>query len=218
MLGYLEEGDLVMIKTNTKVFLGIPDESEKRILHPGKVVKVSETIITAEFVEEDLHLEKGMDLFLYYYISRKFTKLPARIKSVSWTEPSIMVALETTGDPVSADTRQFFRVSALRGDLTADFGPEKNCVVVDVSATGFAVHATGRYKVGTRVEAVVYHEGKALSGTVTVMNVRERSKGQFRYGVLCLDDADSGGSLKNGLPKVSLAIQRKELARLSGLA
>ncbi|UCG12335.1 MAG: PilZ domain-containing protein [Deltaproteobacteria bacterium] len=206
-----------MIKTNTKVFLEIPDESEKRILHPGKVVRVSETIITAEFVEEDLHLEKGMDFFLYFNIKQKFTKLPARIKSVNRTEPSIMVALETTGDPVSANTRQFFRVFALGGDLTADFGPEKNCVVVDVSAKGFAVHATKRHKVGTRVEAVVHHEGKAFSGTVAVMNVRKGGKGQFRYGVLCLDDAESGGSLKNGLPKVSLAIQRKELARLSGL-
>lgn len=43
-----------MIKTDSDIFLHIPDDSGERILHPGKVVEVSETFFAAAFEEEDL--------------------------------------------------------------------------------------------------------------------------------------------------------------------
>jgi hypothetical protein len=206
-----------MIKTDSDIFLHIPDDSGERILHPGRVVEVSETFFAAAFEEEDLVLEDGMDILIYYEMNRNFMQQAGRIDSVVETEPKIMVRLETTGNPVSAESRECCRASGITADLAAKFGPEDNCRVADVSMTGFALYANKSYKTGNRVEAVLYHGGEALTGTVTIQSVKELPTGKIRYGVYCTNDPKSGSRLKQGLSQVYLAVQRQQLARLSGL-
>ena len=99
-------------------------------------------------------------------------------------------------------------------DLKATFGAEKDCEVVDISATGFALYGTKEHAIDSRVEATLYYEGETFQGTVSIMAVVKR-KGRIRYGVHCIDDPKTGSSLKNGLGRITMAIQRKQLAKIS---
>jgi hypothetical protein len=205
-----------MLKTESVIFLNIPDISEERVLHRAKIITAEEKLYSAELEEEGLALEDEMGLFIYFKLDRKFMRQAARIGSVSGSESKTLVEFETIGEPFSAENRQALRISSVGADLKAMFGAEKDCEVVDVSATGFAVYSTKEHAIDSRVETTLYFEGETFIGTVSVMAVVKR-KGQIRYGVHCLNEPKTGSSLKKGLGRITMAIQRKQLARLSRL-
>lgn len=203
-----------MLKTESNIFFKIPDESTEIALHRAKIITTKENLYTAELEEEDLTLENEMGLFIYFEMDRKFTRQAARIISVHRAEPHTSVEFETTGEPVSAENRQTLRISTVGSDLTATFGKEKNCQVVDISPTGFAVYAAKEHQIKSEVDAILYFEGEEYQGTVAVMAAIPR-KNETRYGVYCIDEATSGSTLKNGLGKITMTIQRQQLARVS---
>ncbi len=205
-----------MLKTESNIFFKIPDESEEIALHRAIIMTVKENHYTAELEEEGLDLEDEMELFIYFEMDRKFMRQAARIGSVIGTDPRTLVEFETTGDPLSAENRQTLRISAMGADLTATFGTEENCQVVDISPTGFAVYATKNHEIGSQVDAILHFEGEEFQGTISIMAAIQR-KGEIRYGVHCIDEPKSGSSLKNGLGKITMAIQRQQLARVSRL-
>lgn len=205
-----------MLKTESNVFFKIPDESEEIALHRAKIMTVKENIYTAELEEEGLELENEMELFIYFEMDRQFRRQAARIGSVIGTNPKTLVEFETTGDPLSAENRQTLRISTVGADLTATFGPEKNCQVVDISPTGFALYSTKNHEIGSQVDAILHFEGEGFQGTVSIMAAIQR-KGEIRYGLHCVDGPKSGSSLKNGLGKITMAVQRQQLARVSRL-
>jgi hypothetical protein len=203
-----------MLKTESHFLFQIPDKSEKRVLHRAKVVSVEGTLYTAELEEEGPVLEDRMDFFIYFEMDRKFMRQTARVKSVTETESNTLFEFETFGEPFSAENRQALRISSVGADLSATFGSEENCEVVDVSPTGFAVYGKKKYEIGSHVEATLNFQGEAFKGMVTIMTAIER-KGAIRYGVHCIDDPKIGSSLKNGLGRITMAIQRQQLARIS---
>ena len=179
-------------------------------------MEVSESTITANFDTEVLNVEEKMDTFIYYNIGREFIKQGARIESVICAESGVTVSLETTSDPVSAENRQTFRVSTIMGNVTATFGSEDDCSVVDLSAQGFALYSKEKYVVGNRIATVLHYEREKLKGTVGIVSIDERRKGYLRYGVLCIND-DKGDNLERKLPRVSTAVERRQLARRARL-
>ncbi len=201
-----------MLKTESNIFFKIPDESTEIALHRAKVLSVKENFYTAELEEEGLALEGEMDLFIYFEMDRQFMRQAARIGSVIGTEPRTLVEFETVGDPDSAEHRQTLRISTVGADLSATFGSEQECQVVDISPTGLAVYATKSHEIGSQVDVILHFEGEEFQGTVSIMAAIER-KNEIRYGVHCIDEAKSGSSLKNGLGKITMAIQRQQLAR-----
>jgi hypothetical protein len=203
-----------MLKTESHIFFKIPDESTEIALHRAKILTVKENLYTAELEEEGLALEDGMDYFIYFELDRQFMRQAARLGSVIGTEPRIVVEFETIGDLESAENRQALRISSVGANLTSTFGSEKNCQVVDISPTGFAVYATKNYEIDSSVDATLHFEGEDFPGMVCIKAAIPR-KSEIRYGVFCLDDQKSGGSLQNGLGKITMAIQRKQLARVS---
>lgn len=205
-----------MLKTESNVFFQIPDKSKKRVLHRAKVVSVKGTLYTAELEEEGPVFEDEMDLFIYFELDRQFMRQAARVDSVTETESNTLVEFETIGDPFSAEQRQVIRITAVGADFKATFGGEENCDVVDISSKGFAVYCTKEHAIGSRIDATLCFEGEAFKGMVSIMGAIKR-KGQFRYGVHCIDDPKSGNSLKNGLGRITMIIQRQQLARLSRL-
>jgi hypothetical protein len=205
-----------MLKTESVIFFNIPDVSEERVLHRAKIMTAEENLYTAELEEEGLDLEDEMGLFIYFKMDRRFMRQAARIGSVTGSESNTLVEFETIGEPFSAENRQALRISSVGTELKATFGAEENCEVVDVSATGFAVYGTTEHAIDSRVEATLYFEGETFKGTVSVMAVVKR-KGRVRYGVHCINEPKTGSSLKNGLGRITMAIQRKQLARLSRL-
>jgi hypothetical protein len=205
-----------MLKTESVIFFNLPDVSEERVLHRAKIMTEKENLYTAELEEGGLDLKDEMGLFIYFKTDRQFMRQAARIGSVIESESNTLVEFETIGEPFSAESRQALRISSMGADLKATFGAEENCDVVDVSATGFAVYGTEEHAIDSQVEATLFFEGETFKGTVSVMAVVKR-KGRIRYGVHCSDDPKSGNHLKNGLGRITMAIQRKQLARLSRL-
>ena len=202
-----------MLKTESIIFFNLPDESKEIALHRATILTVKENLYTAVFEEEDLILEDGLDLFIYFEMDRKFMRQAARVGSVVRPEKTL-VEFETIGDPNSAENRQALRISTVGAELTATFGPNEKYQVVDISPTGFSVYATKNHEIGSQVDVILHFEGEEFQGTVQIMAAIQR-KNEFRYGVHCIDEATSGSSLNNGLGKITMAIQRQQLARVS---
>ncbi len=197
-----------MLVPETKMFLEFPNESKKLILHPGTAKEAS---YIAEFEESDLSVEAGQDVFVYYELYRKFVKQAARIEAVRQTAPALTIGFQLTGDTVSAESRECFRVSTALTNLTADFGSDSNCRLLDVSIIGFAVEATERYEIGHTLPATLHFQGKHFTGKTRIQSIRELDGGRFRYGVHSLADKSSGGDLSEGQQQISTAVKREQL-------
>ena len=198
----------------TAFYLQIPDESEKRILYPATVQEWNENGYTAGWQKVYNAPEIGQEVLIYYEIESEFVKQGARIKMVSKTDSTTGFRFELTGDPVPAEHRQCYRVSTVMAEVSATFGAEENCPVLDVSATGFAVVASRRYWTATVVDATVRYAGIAYSGKGRIESVRELEPGRIRFGVHCISDTETGGTLGAGLEKMCASVQRQHLRHL----
>jgi hypothetical protein len=205
-----------MLASETKIFLHLPGESTKTILHPATVKEPGEHGHTAELEESDVALEAGLDIFVYYEIERNFVKQAARIDAVLQTEPTLVVGFEVTGEIVSAENREWYRVSTGLANLTMDFGNENGCPLLDVSSVGFAVETTERHEIGQLVPATLRHEGRPYHGKARIQSIRELSGGRYRYGVHSIQDKASGGDLRKGQQLISASVEREQLRRLAG--
>ncbi|MHC4428162.1 MAG: PilZ domain-containing protein [Planctomycetota bacterium] len=204
-----------MLASETKIFLNLPNQSKQRILHPATVKETKKRGYTAELEEPDVAIQAGQDLFVYYELKRKFVKQPARIDAVMQTDPVLVVGFQITGEPMSAESREWFRVSTVMANLTASVGAESECRLLDVSTAGFAVEATKRYEVGQIVPVTLRYEGSQFSGQARIQSMRQMNKGRFRYGLHAIEDKASGGDLRKGQQHISAAIEREQLRRLS---
>jgi len=205
-----------MLASETKIFLNLPSESTKTILHPATVKEPGEHGHTAELEEPDVTLEAGQDIFVYYELKRKFVKQAARIDAVMQTDPTLVVGFEVTGEIVSAENREWYRVSTGLANLTMDFGDENGCPLLDVSSVGFAVKATERYEIGQLVPATLRHEGRPYSGKARIQSIREMGGDRYRHGVHSIEDKASGGDLRKGQQLISASVEREQLRRLAG--
>lgn len=199
----------------TGCFVQVPDDSSQRILHTAVVQGFANNTYTAELQEDAALLETGEDIFVYYESSGKFARQPARIDLIADTPSGRRFSFQFTGDAVSGETRQCYRVSTIVAAVTATFGGEENCPVVDVSATGFAVIAAEQYKATDIVEATIRFEGETFSGRGRIESAREVGAGRIRYGLHCVDGKATDETLRKGLQQISAAVQRQHLRRLS---
>lgn len=199
----------------TSFYLQIPDESEERILYPATVQEWNENSFTAVLQTDDPALEAGQEVLIYYEIERELVKQEAHIEWVSKTDSTTVFRFELTGDPVSAERRQCYRVSTMMAGVSASFGGEENCPVLDLSATGFAVVAFRRYRTGNVVDATVHYAGIAFRGKGRIESVRELEPGRIRFGLHCISDKETGGTLGAGLEKMCASVQRQHLRRLN---
>ena len=204
-----------MLASETKIFLNLPHDSQRRILHPATVKEANKRGYTAELEESDVALQAGQDLFVYYELKRKFVKQPARINAVMQTAPMLVVGFQVTGEPMSAESREWFRVSTVMARLKATVGAESECPLLDVSSAGFAVETATRHEVGQIVPVTLHYQGDQFSGEARIQNIREMDKGRFRYGLHAIEDKACGGDLRKGQQHISAAIEREQLRRLA---
>jgi hypothetical protein len=200
-----------VIKPDDKAFLQLPGSGPDRPLHPGRVDEVSARGYGGWFRLSGASLRAGMEVQLGFRIDGKFALQPVRVESVRPEGDEVRVALEILGDPISADTRQCYRVSALHASVRCTFGGEAGCEVLEVSATGFAVHATRRHELGQMIDVVVHYEGDHAQGRVVVQSATRVSKTRMRYGVHAPERISPGLNL--ALSRINLAIQRQQLRR-----
>ena len=160
-------------------------------------------------------LESGQDIFVYYEFQNDFVRQPARIDLMADPPSGRTFSFRFTGEAVSAERRQCYRVSTVMAAMTATFGGEENCPVVDVSATGFAVIAGRQYKATDIVTATVRFESEMFSGQGRIESIRELEAGRFRYGLHCVDGKSTNETLRKGLQQISATVQRQHLRRLA---
>ncbi|MCZ6682915.1 MAG: hypothetical protein O7B26_07000, partial [Planctomycetota bacterium] len=210
-------GSQIMLTIDTAFFLQIPSNSKKRILHPAKIVGFTNDLYTAELEETDLPLTAEQETLVFYESNRSFLQQAACVTDVIEGEPKCMFEFKTTGEPVSAESRQHYRVSAVMAGLTAQLGKEKECPLLDVSSTGFSVISEKTYEIGSIVDAVVRFDGKEHKGKVCIQGARQLSEGRIRYGLHCIKDSrQPSTSMSAGLQHISVSLQREQLRRLAG--
>ncbi len=210
-----------MVGIGTGCFMQLPGNSKQRVLHPVRVIGLVDETYTVEAQEDDLLVKPNMDVVLYFEQNREFMQQPGRIEAVDDAAggggSQSLISLKVTGTPVSAESRQDYRVSSVITGYRADVNAEKACQVLDVSRTGLSVVCTAGYTIGSLVDVSIVEDGNTHSGSACVQSVRDLGKGQTRYGLYCVDDRKSQGTLAEGLQQASMRLQRDQLRRLAGI-
>lgn len=197
------------------MFLQIPDPSGRRVLRPGKWIEGNGRLRSAKFSEADVNVETGQEAIIFYEINGKFMRQSVRINDVSNYPPSVFVNLRITGQPELAESRQSYRVSTVMVEVTATLGSERNCKVLDVSATGIAVASPHTHEVGEALDVDILYDEKNYVGRVHVATTDKLPQQRLRYGLLCVDDQKTNRELIKGLVYINLAVQRLHLRRLA---
>lgn len=202
------------MKKDDKVFFRLPkeDKPKKRVLRPGIVIGVESDVCLIQLEERAPGMEEEMDVFLHFEEKRKFLQQSARILRLVSEEPPVL-SVQLHGTPVSAESRQAFRVSCLSSNIKAAVGAESGCEVVDLSVTGFAYYGQAEHETGSRVKVVLSHEGKDYAGHGTIQSSRRVTAKLLRYGVHCTDSAKD--TLARSLTSINLAVQAEQLRRLA---
>ena len=205
-----------MLSVGKACFLQISDEPIQRI-HPGRVVNINDGVYTVELEETDLPLHATDEILVFYNLKRGFVKQAARISGEVCCGPPAVVSFETFGEAVSAEKREFYRVSTVMAGHAVEFGTESDCPLLDVSATGFAVSATQEHGLARVVEVVLCDDEEPFGGQVVIRSIRMLPNGRIRYGVNCIDDKATP-NLLTGVRRLSTAVQREQLRRLSAIS
>ncbi|HEX4054591.1 MAG TPA: PilZ domain-containing protein [Tepidisphaeraceae bacterium] len=202
-----------MLAVGNAVFLLIPCPSKRRILHPGIVIESDSTSFVAEF-EYPVAPAVDSDVNAYCEVNGKFFQQGARATEIR-TGPSCVIVFRRTSEPVSAESRQTYRVSLVAADFIARVGKETQCQVLDISPEGFSAITSKKLDLGSVVQIKVSGEDQTFEAPARVQTVHERSDGKFRYGFLV---ARKNIAARKTMQLLSVTMQRLQLKRLRGVA
>ncbi len=205
-----------MIKAGTDIHFRDPKVPNERVLfHAVAEAAEEDDRWMATFSGGSPELAPEQDVLIYFEVKREFMQQPATIHSVEQNGEGTVVTFVPLGDPISAESRQHYRVSTVTSDVTAKISDEQGCKVVDISSTGFAAVARGQHDIGTTLDVSMAFEGKSCTGCAAIQSVRERPGGKFRYGLVSIGSGETR-DFQERLNDISLEIQRSQLRRLSG--
>ena len=196
------------------MLLMIPSASNKRVLHPGIVLESAAPHVICQ-LEEVISPEPGSNLIAFGLLKDQFHQQAVRVVAYRPTPKSPIIELLCTGDPVSAEQRQVYRVSAASLDVRAKVGKEPSCLVVDISAEGFGAIVATEHQLGSIVQVLFSVDEHTMNAAVRVQTVRQRGDGKYRCGFLV---AEKGNPARKALNSMSLAMQRRQLRRMAGAA
>lgn len=192
-----------------ELFLQSPEENTERVLHATQVIGVDGNRCTVVPAEPLADVSSGDGIRVFFSSpGRKFFRQLALVRDIL---DNGTMELQFVGQPVGADQRLWYRVSCIGSKVTATLDHEVGCTVVDVSATGFGLRATQSLRIGDVRPAKVHYNGDTYEGRITIQSVRHLSADEIRYGVGAVD----GTELHRALPRLSTAIQREQLRRIS---
>lgn len=207
------------LAVDSDIFLQITDGSKRRVLRHAKVVGARDDTFTAaleEDYDEDLDAGESRDILVLFQDDHKFLQQSASAVEVFADGRTALLTFKTTGEPVSAENRQCYRVAAFAAGLTVQLGNESQCPLLDVSCTGFSAFARRDLDVGSVIDAAFRFDGVEYSGKVCVQSRRQAPNGRTRYGLHCIENRFSEGRMPDGLRKMSIFLQREQLRRLAG--
>ncbi len=220
-----------MFSEGHRLFVDIPGASGESTLHAATILDASDEGFTAVSTDAVRHFEPGAACRIFFERNREFMQQPAIIEGfltevATDAVPTVaeldlnagatlcVFGFRTEGEPVSAENRQCYRVSAVMYEVSADFGAERGCKVMDVSATGFAVMSATRHDPGAVLDTTLHFDGKSYTGRVCVQNVVEHHSGRFRHGLYSVRNANGTCDLEKGCGIINTGIQRMQLRRL----
>lgn len=205
-----------MIKTGSDILFQEPTCDTRR-LRRSVVIDASSDEFSIRFVADPFEFAVDQEVLMYFNGQREFMQQVARIKAVTEADeeadegPTFVV--EPVGDPISAESRQHYRVSTISADLEARVGGEDNVQVQDLSSTGFAVLASQEYQIGQTVEVGIAHQDEQCHGIASVQSIRPLGAGRIRYGLRAIEEDPHTGEFLEVLQRISLAVQREQLQR-----
>ena len=209
-----------MIRPEMQVFIQIPEETSRRVLHAANVGSFDEGVVTVQQVCNVPALAPGTELLLYYEMNGDFVKHPARVLEVvedSHDDENLLAfKLELIGQPVSADGRECYRVVTALYGLTATIDGQRECLLVDASVIGFAVIAKPGFEIGTTIPVKLRYKNATFSGNAFLQTITPLDGKHTRYG-FSVDESEFP-ELARGLRTITIEVQRMQLERLSGAA
>lgn len=205
-----------MIKTGSDILFQEPN-CETRRLRRSVVVDTDGERFSVQFAANPFVFEVDQEVLMYFNGKGEFMQQVGCVVEVEAQEfegpEATVFTLDPVGDPISAESRQFYRVSTISADLRASLGEEHDLDVQDLSATGFAVIAAGAYSLGETLPVQIAHAGVQCHGTSAIQSIREFEPGRIRYGMRALEDDPHTGEFLHTLQGISLAVQREQLQR-----
>ena len=115
------------IRQGQEIFAQLPGDGNRRILHPATVLERTESGIVARFAQEDLTIQPGQGIIVYFEEKRVFMQQAATIDAVMGTDDEMhpgAFGFTPAGEPVSAESRECYRVSLVLSDFQADLGDQ----------------------------------------------------------------------------------------------
>ena len=208
-----------MFVPGTEFFVHFAGDGKTRVLNPVKVDRVEEGVpfvwLNGEVPPFEL-LEENGEIILFFHGPKEFMQQPAKITEIVSDEGKTTFGVQTTGDAVSAESRNCYRVCTVLGSYKAQFGDEGKRQIADVSATGLAIMATGDYPFGKVFPISFELNGKSYAGAGCIQSIKKVKAGT-RYGLLMVE-CNKKDNLEEGLQKLTMDAQRTQLKRLSGAA
>jgi len=191
--------------------------SKQRRLDPAKAVAIDGNEVTIVTSDPDFQVEAEQTIRVFHQ-AHDFMQQTATVVSLDEEDGEKIIAIELTSQPASAESREFHRVSTIFAELTASIGKEDACPLVDVSTMGFALISTETFQIGDILSTELRFENGVYPGKTCVQSVRDLGAGRIRYGLLPLADDESGTQMFAGMQRMTIALQRQQLRRLSGVS
>jgi hypothetical protein len=206
-----------MLNKDQKVFFRVPREETppRRVLHPAVVLGVEGEVCLIQLDEPRSGVEVSTSVILHFEERRNFLQQSGFVTRKDSEDP-LVVGVQLQGAPVSAESRQCFRVSCLGADIRAKIAEEPGCEVVDLSATGFAFYGRRDYEVGKQVLVSLMYGGREYHGRGTIQSARRMTPKLARYGVHCTDIGKD--DLAKSLAAINLAVQGEQQRRMNAKA
>ena len=213
-----------MFKIGDDILFQEPAVSGRR-LRRSVVVETAEDTISVRFVGKPFEFAVDQEVLMYFTPKREFMQQIGRITAIEVADTPVnpeenavedggpIFVLEPIADPISAESRQYYRVSTISARIEARFGKGAKLQVQDLSATGFAVLSDERFSVGQLVDVAIRHEDEACHGKVSIQSYRELESGKLRYGLRAIEEDPHARNFLKTLHHISLAVQREQLAR-----
>lgn len=220
-----------MLSPNQDVFINFPTPHAGRVLHAARVVEREGEVLGLAF-DRDVPPVRGVSpddaasraargdgaCEVFFQGPREFMKHSAVLVDPGSASPEgCDIAVRLRGEPVSAESREAFRVGTVLSDYSGEFDGLGVCPIVDVSATGLAFIAKRALGIGDAVAFSFEVGGERYAGRGVVQSCKPVRAGH-RHGLLCVSTGTAPGCLSKGLQRLTMEAQRLQLRRLSGAA
>lgn len=203
------------MKPGQEIYVRLPTEAEDRVLHTSLCLEWDEEKAVVSINDDELGLEAGQDLLIYFTEKTKFLQMAVRITHANHEGQSLLLELKRQSNPISADGRETFRITTLTAGIDARVEGNDPCALRDISMVGFAIVTSETYQMGQSLSVIVERgENARYEGRACVHSIRKLRKNHIRYGFRAMPDKGAW-NLEEGLASLTSQVQSDQLRRVT---